>query len=172
MAAEIKYTLTEQDYADAARSQYWQRLRSPKQWAWALVALAAMSGLFAYSDSCDLESFVYNAVPYALLIVLICPLFAGFGYFWAGRYARRMFKQQPAAPENRVSWDEQGLRIESDLGSLRARWSDFYGWRKSPGAYMIHMNEALYYLIPQHAITSDQGADLESTLVRNGVAKR
>jgi hypothetical protein len=172
MAGDVTFTLTEQDYADAARSQYWQRVRSPKQWAWLLPALAVTSALLAYSDSCDLESFLYNLVPYALISVLVCPLLMAFGYAWAGRYARRMFRQQPSKPENTVSWDDAGLRIESALGTLKAEWGDFYGWRSAGRTYMIHMNEALYYLVPEHALSSEQAADLESTLKRGGVVKR
>ncbi len=172
MAGEITFTLSEQDYADAARSQYWHRLRSPKQWAWALAALAVMSGLLAYSDSCDLESFFYNLVPYALIIVLVCPLLAALSYVWAGRYARKMFRQQQSKPENRVSWNDDGLRIESALGSFKPEWSDFYGWRNAGRTYMIHINEVLYYLLPGHALSPEQAADLEGTLTRHGVVKR
>ena len=172
MAAEIKFSLTEDDYADAARSQYWHRLRSPKKWASSLGALAALFSLFAYSDSRDLESFFYNLIPYVLIVIVVCPLVAALSYLSAGRQARRMFRQQPVTPENRASWNEEGLHIESQLGSLKAKWSDFYGWRKADRTYFVHMNEALYYLIPAHALSAEQATDLEGTLVRHGVVRR
>lgn len=172
MAAEISFSLSEQDYVDAARGQYWHRVKSPKQWAWAFAALAVMSGLFAYAGSCDLESLVYDALSFAAVVLLICPLFATLGYLWTGRYARRMFRQQPGQPENRLSWDDDGLRIDSALGSLNAKWGDFFSWRRSGRTYMIHMNEALYYLIPGRALSAEQAADLESTLELHGVAQR
>jgi hypothetical protein len=172
MAAEIMYSLTEQDYADAARSQYLHRLKSPKRWAWSLGVLVVIFGLFAYSDSYDFESFLYNLIPYVLIALLVPPLIAALCYLSAGRYARRMFKQQSLKPENRASWNEEGLQIESQLGFLKAKWSDFYGWRNAGRTYMIHMNEALYYLIPGRALSAEQAVDLESTLARHGVAKR
>jgi hypothetical protein len=172
MAAEIAFTLTEQDYADAARSQYLQRLRSPKQWALLVPLLAVIFGLFAYADSCDFESFAYNLVPYVLLALVILPLFSGLMYLWVGRHARRMFRQQRIRPECRMSWNEDGVRIESDVGSLNAKWSDFYGWKKNGRTYFLHVNEALYYLIPASALSTEHGIDLEDTLARHGVVRR
>jgi hypothetical protein len=172
MSAEISFVLTEQDYADSARSQYWQRISSPRRWAWPLLALAALFSLFAYSVSCDFRSFVYNLVPYAVIVLVLCPLLCVVGYWWAGRYARRIFRQQAAQPESRIAWNDEGLRVESAIGSLNAKWSDFYGWRKARGTYMIHMNEMIYYLIPARAISPEQAADLEATLSRSGLAQR
>ena len=172
MAAEISFVLTEQDYAEAARGQYLHRVRSPKQWIWALGALAVIFGLFAYAESCDLKSFLFNAAPYVALTIVIVPLVTALTYWWAGRVARRMFRQQAIRPESRVSWNDEGLGIESDVGSLNAKWSDFYGWRKAGRTYMIHMNEALYYVVPGHAVSPEQAADLESTLARSGLVKR
>lgn len=172
MENEIAFILTEQDYADAARSQYWHRLKSPKKSARSLGALAVIFGLFAYTESYDFESFLYNLIPYVLIVVVIGPLVAALIYLSAGRHARRMFRQQPVQPENRASWNEEGLRIESRLGSLNAKWSDFYGWRNAGRMYFIHMNEALYYLIPAHALSAEQAIDLESTLARQGVVRR
>jgi hypothetical protein len=172
MPAEIIFTLSEQDYADAARSQYWQRLRSPRQWAWPLAALAGIFGFLAYLDSCCLESFAYNLIPYLLIALIIGPLLAGLTYLWVGRHARRLFRQQPSKPENRVSWNEEGLKIESELGFLKAKWSDFHCWRTAGRTHMIHMNDALYYLIPGHALSSEQADDLQGTLSRHGVSRR
>lgn len=172
MAEEISFRLSEQDYVDASRSQYTSRLKSPKQWASALALLLVMSGLFAYADSCDLESFFYNSVPYLAIILmafLLCPVLT---YLWVGRWARRIFRQQKANPGNRMWWDDEGLRIESDLGSLRAKWSDFYGWKKAGQMFMVHINEALYYVVPARALTAAQAADLEGQLTENGVARR
>lgn len=172
MAKDVTFTLTEQDYADAARSQYWHRLKSPKRWAWSLGVLAVIFGLFAYSDSYDFQSFLYNLIPYVLIVIVVCPLVAALCYLRVGRDARRMFRQQPVKPENQASWNEEGLRIESQLGSLKAKWSDFYGWRHAGRMYFIHMNDALYYLIPAHALSAEQATDLESTLARHGVVER
>ena len=172
MAAEIKYTLPGQDNEDAARSQYWHRVKSPKRWGWLLGALAVIFSLFAYSDSCDLKSFLYNLVPYVLIILVICPLLSAICYFQVGRHSRKMFQQQRIKPDNRLTWNEDGLEIESDVGSLKARWSDFYGWRSAGRAYFIHLNEALYYLIPAHALSAEEAIDLEDTLARHGVVRR
>jgi hypothetical protein len=170
--AEISYTLTDQDYVDASRAQYASRLKSPKRWALALVVVLVICGLFAYADSYDLESFLFNSVPYVGIIVaafLLGPLLT---YLWIGRWARRTFQQQKANPENRMSWDDEGLRLESELGSLRAKWSDFYGWKKSGQMFMVHMNEALYYVVPAHALTPEQAADLEQKLTEHRVVRR
>ena len=172
MSAEISFVLTEQDYSDAARSQYWQRARSPKQWVWPLLFLAALCALFAYLVSCDLRSFLYNLIPYAVIVLVICPLLTALGYWWTGRYARRLFTQQALQPESRMSWNDEGLRVESAVGLLDAKWSDFYGWRKGGATYMIHINEVIYYVIPARAISSEQASDLEQTLARSGLAQR
>lgn len=172
MARQITFTLSEDDYAEAARSQYWHRVRSPKQWAGALAALVIMCGLLAFLESYDAESFFYNLAPYALLIAVGATLMAGFSYFWVARYARRLFRQQMTNPESRVSWDVEGLQIESALGALTAKWGDFYSWRSSGAFYMIHINQVLYYLIPRRALSPDQAADLENTLITAGVKRR
>ena len=172
MAEQISFTLSEQDYVDASRSQYSSRWKSPKQWAWAIAILIGLAGLFAYLDSWDLESFIYNSMPYlgiVLLFWLLCPFL---GYLWVGRWARRMFRQQKLNPENRMWWNDEGLRIESDLGSLKAKWGDFYSWKKAGKMFMVHINEALYYVVPDGALTAAQAADLEGKLKENGVVRR
>ena len=172
MAAEIIFTLTEQDYADTARSQYWHRVKSPKKWVWSIGILAVLFGFLAYLDSYDFGSFLFNLIPYGLLILIIPPLITALTYLWSGRHARRIFRQQSTQPECRMAWDDEGLKVESKLGILDAKWSDFYAWRKARGTYMIHMNEALYYIVPGHALSAPQAADLEKTLARSGVIER
>lgn len=172
MAAEVAFTLTERDYADAARSQYWHRVKSPKRWLWMIVGLSLVFGLFAYADSCDLRSFLYNLVPYVVILLIVCPLLSALVYFSVGRHARQMFRQQVVHAESRMSWDDEGLKVISSLGFLSAKWADFYGWRRTGRNYAFHMNEALYYLLPDRALSPDQIADLESTLARHEVVRR
>jgi hypothetical protein len=83
-----------------------------------------------------------------------------------------MFRQQTFKSENRMSWDDEGLKVHSGLGSMSAKWADFYGWRKSGHTYTFYMNEALYYLLPGRALSSEQAADLESTLAHHEVVRR
>jgi hypothetical protein len=71
-----------------------------------------------------------------------------------------------------MSWDDQGLKVHSSLGSLTAKWSDFYGWRKAGHSYTFHINEGVYYLLPERALSSEQAADLESMLMRHSVVRR
>ena len=172
MATEINFTLTEQDYVDATRSQYWSRMKAPKQWALLLGILIALVGIVAFLESWDRDYFVYGALPYVAIIAgswLICM---GFSYFWTGRWARRMFRQQKLQPETRMNWDDEGLRIDSALGTLRAKWTDFYGWKHIGSMHMLHINEALYYIVPGRAVTPEQIADLENALTQNGIARR
>jgi hypothetical protein len=172
MAAAVAFALTEQDYVEAARNQYWHRIKSPKRWLWVILGLSLVFALFAYSDSCDLESFLYNLVPYVLILLVALPLMSGLCYYSVGRHARKMFKQQAIQPENRMAWDDDGLKINSSLGSLNAKWADFYGWRKVGRSYAFHMNEALYYLLPERALSAHQITDLENTLARHQVVRR
>lgn len=172
MAAEVSFTLSEQDCVDAARAQYRLRATSPRQWRLALVILAAMSAVFAYSVSCDLESSVYSGAVYAGLVLLVCPFFAISGYLLTGKQARRMFRQQAIHPQTRMAWNDEGLQNQNELGHFAANWRDFYGWRKDRGSFTLYMNEGIYYFIPQRAISSEQALDLEETLVRSRLAKR
>ena len=137
-----------------------------------MVILLAMAALFGYLDSYDLRSFLYYSAPYLVIFLIVwlaCPIL---GYLWVGRWARRIYRQQKVNPENRMSWDDEGMRIESDLGSLRAKWSDFYGWKKARKMFMVYINEALYYVVPAHALTAGQAADLEGKLTENRVVRR
>jgi len=172
MAAEVSFTLSEQDCVDAARTQFRRRATSPRQWRLALAILVTMSAVFAYLDSCDLESALYSGAVYAGLVLLVCPLFAFGGYLLAGKQALRMFHQQAIHPESRMAWNDEGLQNQTELGSFAAKWRDFYGWRKDRGSFTLYMNEGIYYFIPQRAISAEQSSDLEETLVRSGLAKR
>lgn len=172
MAAEVSFTLNEQDYVDAARAQFRRRAISPRQWLWALAILAGMSASVGYLGPCDLGSPIYLGSAFAGLVLLICPPFAGAGYLLAGRSARRMFRQQNIHPESRMAWSDEGLQIQNELGSSNTKWRDFYGWREDRGNFTLYFNEAIYYLIPARAISAEQAADLEDTLVRSDLAKR
>jgi hypothetical protein len=172
MAADISFTLSEQDCVDAARAQYRRRVTSPRQWRLAIAILLAMSAVFAYLDSCDLESAIYSGAIYAGLVLLVCPLFAVAGYLLAKKHARRMFRQQAIHPESRMAWNDEGLQNQNEFGSFAAKWRDFYGWRKDRGSFTLYMNEGIYYFIPQRVISSEHAMDLEQTLIRSGLAKR
>ena len=172
MAADISFTLSEQDCVDAGRAQYRRRMTSPGQWRWPLALLLTMSALFAYLDSGDLESALYSGLVYGGLLVIVCPLLAVAGYFLAGKQARRMFRQQAIHPESRMAWSDEGFRNENELGSFAAQWRNFYGWRKEGGNFTLFMNEGIFYYIPKRALSSEQAMDLEETLVRSGLAER
>lgn len=175
MAAEISFTLSEQDCVDAARAQYRRRVTSPKKWRSAFPILAGIVGLFTYLtylDSCDLETALYTGVVYVGLMIVVVPLFAIAGHFLAGKHARRMFRQQVIHPESRMSWTDEGLQNHNEFGGFAAKWSDFYGWRVDRGSYTFFLNEGLYYLIPRRAISSEQSVDLEEILLRSGLPKR
>lgn len=172
MAGEVSLTLNEQDCVDAARVQFRRRAISLRQWLWALAILVGMSAIVAYLGPCDLGSPMYLGAAFAGLVLLLCPLFAGAGYLLAGRYARRMFRQQKVHPESRMTWTDEGLQIQNELASSALKWRDFYGWRKDRGSYTLYFNEGFYYFIPARAISAEQAVDLEDTLVRSGLAKR
>jgi hypothetical protein len=172
MAADIRFTLSEQDYSEAAQGQFLRRLKRPKKWASMLAILNAWCGLLAYSGSCDFQSFASDFLVLAGIMLFVGLIVLPLIYLWAGRYARRMFRQQMVKPENLMSWNDEGLKIESDLGSMKAKWPHSYGWRKVRRTYMIHMNEALYYVVPGRVLSKEQAADLEGTLIRAGVAER
>lgn len=108
-----------------------------------LAVSSAWCGLLAYSGSCDFQSFASDFLILAGIMLFVGLIVLSLIYLWAGRYARRMFRQQMVKPENLMSWNDEGLKIENDLGSMKAKWPDFYGWRKVHRTYMIHMNEAL-----------------------------
>jgi hypothetical protein len=134
--------------------------------------MSASFAYLAYLDSCDVETALYTGAVYAALVVLVAPLFAVAGYLLAGKHARRMFRQQVIHPESRISWTDEGLQNHNEFGAFAAKWSDFYGWREDRGNYTFFLNEGLYYLIPRHAISSEQSVDLEETLLRSGLSKR
>jgi hypothetical protein len=172
MAADISFTLSEQDCVDAARAQYRRRITTPRQWRLAIAILLTTFAMFAYLDSCDLQSALYSGAVYAGLLVLVCPLFALLGYLLAGNYARRMFRQQAIHPGSQIAWSDEGFQNQNELGSLAAKWRDFYGWRKDRGSFTLFMNEGIYYFIPQRALSSEEAMDLEETLLRSGLAQR
>jgi len=175
MAAEISFTLCEQDCVDAARAQYRRRVTSLKKWRSAFPVLVGIVGLFTYLtylDSCDLETALYTGVVYGGLMIVVVPLFAIAGYFLAAKHARRMFRQQVIHPESQMSWTDEGLKNHNEFGAFSAKWSDFYGWREDRGSYAFFLNEGIYYLIPRHAISSEQSVDLEETLLRSGLSRR
>ena len=172
MAAEISFTLSEQDYADAVQNQYRQRMTSRRNLGWTLPALALMAGLFGYADSCNLTSALYTTGVYATLIAVVFVMSGVAGYFIVGSHARRMFRQQVMRPDSRISWTNEGFQNSNEYGSFAAQWHDFYGWRKVRGSYMIFIHEGFFYLIPQRAISPEQASDLEETLARSGLASR
>ena len=175
MAAEISFTLSEQDCVDAARGQYRRRLTSLRKWRSAFPILVGIASLFTYLtylDSCDLKTALYTGAVYVDLMIVVVPLFGLAGCFLVGKSARRMFRQQVIHPESRMSWTDEGLQNHNEFGGFTAKWSDFYGWRVDRGSYTFFLNEGLYYLIPRHAISSEQSVDLEETLLRSGLSKR
>ena len=74
--------------------------------------------------------------------------------------------------KSHIIWSEEGLQNRNEHGSFASAWSGFYGWRCSKGRFTIFMNEGFFYLIPAHALSSEQAADLRETLVRSGLCHR
>ena len=68
--------------------------------------------------------------------------------------------QKPAT----LTWNEQGVVMQSEYGDARVPWADFRKAREDQRMILLYESDRLYRLIPKRCLSAAQLADIQSCL--------
>lgn len=82
----------------------------------------------------------------------------------AGSYAA--YRPRSSELYEPVGWEfaEDGVHVHQDGRDAFAEWSEFTGWRKVAGCYLLHTSQRKYVVIPASAVPPERAADFEALL--------
>jgi hypothetical protein len=158
VTVEIQYRYTENDYVQAQRAylaKRWYKLYIPAFLAVALVFI----GLGIWST-------VGVSLSYGIAWFVGAAFFAIFPVLQAEQ-AKKDFRGSPSAEgEFRLSFDDNGLQLQSPHGGGTVKWSALVGWIDSPDLFLVLASSRIYYLFPKRAFTPEQLAEFRDLLAR------
>lgn len=172
MAAEARVTLTEQDYIAANRAWLGRYLRQPRTIRANLVTLGLVAAILAAlewvggGDGRAVLQIAGLGIVLGFAALILCY---GVSYLFLPRRARRLFRQSVTlAMPYRYVWSDEGLSYQSDSDSGRRDWADFHRWVDDPQLVLLLLNEQLFFVIPNHALTAVEADDLRATIDAHG----
>lgn len=159
--------LQPEDLALAQRLHFWQHVRSRG----GLIRLAIIGVVATVVFAGLLRLMGDQAVMPVVIFALIVPVAVlAFPYLithlLGGVAARRTFKQQKTLHKPaKLTWNEQGVVMQSEYGDARVPWADFRKTREDQRVILLYESDRLYRLIPKRCLSAAQLADIQSCLV-------
>jgi hypothetical protein len=87
--------------------------------------------------------------------------------------ARRIFRQQKAMRrQHRLSWDENGLIVESTTGHAITLWSDIVKWRENRRLFLVYTSDIHVRMVPKRAFSTPEQVAEFGHLLRTKVSPR
>lgn len=110
----------------------------------------------------------------AILIGLVVTI-GGFaiGYVVTPRRARKIYREHKAMRgEQQVEWDEEAIRMRSQVGANEMPWTIFHCWLEGPETLLLYQANNLFHAIPKRALSRAQFADIVGHLRAAGVPEK
>lgn len=168
MSRKTTFTLSEADLRQGVRLHVFSALRETRtiirlSTLW-VVATAALTAFNASSAS---WSGLLHGLPISALIVTAAIFGVAVGVPLAlspfaihRRFQQDKLVRQPVS----VSWDEEAYEAEQPGVHNRISWRDYAKWREDRHLFVFFMSDYNYQILPKHALTAEQIADLRRTL--------
>lgn len=175
MSGDVTYTLTSDDYVVALKTAFG---RSIRRWGalrgWLIVAAACgVIGGFSALGTVGVWGKLIIVCGFLAWGAIMIPLCWGFCYLLLPRQARRLFRQQRSLHSPwTYRWSETGLENEGETGLVRFKWGDLHAWTRGRKVFLFYANDALFYMLPLHALSEAEADELESLLERRGPKRR
>ena len=110
----------------------------------------------------------------AVLVALVVTI-GGFaiGYVVTPRRARKIYREHKAiSGEHHVEWDEDGIKMRSQVGASEMPWTIFHCWLDGPKTLLLYQANNLFHAIPKRALSPAQFADIVAQLRAAGVPEK
>ncbi|MEH6413952.1 YcxB family protein [Pseudomonas sp. CGJS7] len=133
---------TEAMAKDAVRAFAWKRAVVAEKGLWAVEAL--LLALVVFQVWQGERAWWIGALG---MVVLLPPLLFGTVWFVHHRNTVGRFRKM-AKPEALIAFEQDGLAIESDLGSGRIPWSSLTEVWERPGYWMLFTAPAQFFTLP------------------------
>lgn len=151
----LKYTPTQQDYAQVLRLFLWQRTATRVSLVFLVIAL----GLVIYAIATQ------GAPPslFELVWLLLPPLFVGYVFFiQPNRMASQAIKNEQLATEATWEIGESGVEISSQFGSILMEWDSLSKLVTTKDYYLLlsKTNKNAFRFLPRRTFTSAQQQEL------------
>jgi YcxB-like protein len=162
---EITYQLNEDEFV-GAHLDYWLRIR--KRYAQravdvvgVLLIVAAILELFRPSP--------HNGSASALL-GLVGAWMIGSRRIWWPYFLRRTFRRSPnLQAEQRVSVDDEGIRITGPQSTEQVRWGAFQKAYETENAFLLLYSPVAFYIVPRRAFVANALGEFRNILQEKGL---
>lgn len=165
MAGTTRYSISKQDYIDAGRATFIRALRKPRfltrMSIITAIGLMAGYGLGWWLGDPAAAMFAGVGALYGLTAVLTII----FGtYLLLPRRLGRLFGQQKSlAGEHQFAWNDDGIALRSSRGTSTLRRSDYHDWLRARAIFIFYLNDQLYHVVPERAMSAEERTDLLAT---------
>jgi hypothetical protein len=163
----VRYTPTQQDYAQVLRLFFWQRTGTRVSLGFLVLAFGLV--LFAIATQGSAPSI------FQLIWLLFPPLFVAFLFFiQPSRMASQAIRNEQLITEATWEVSETGVQISSRFGSTNLEWESLNRLLTTRNYYLLLMktNKNAFRFLPRRAFTSPQEQDLFHDLMTTHLLKR
>src|SRR5262249_15016095 len=85
--------------------------------------------------------------------------------FWYPLKARRIYRQYKAVGlPFTAEITDQGIQIDSELGSGLLPWSHIRKWREGSSVFLLYPADALYHILPKDVFSQESMREFRNTL--------
>lgn len=165
MSGAATFELTEQDHVDAVHA-HTGRIFGKLSWA-----LLGVAFLFPLLDLWAGMSILDDTAFWICLGLAIFFL----AWDWVARdwTIRRAFRQGEAMrTEIRLDWDDQAIRLKTDMSNAEYSWDRFYRWLASKKSLLLYRDSQFFIVIPRRALSEGAAEDLIAALKAAGVREK
>ncbi len=159
------FELVEQDHVDAVHT-HTGRIFGKISWALLLVAF-----LFPLVDLWAGLPIMEDTAFWFFLAVAIFFL----AWDWVARdwVIRRAFRQGEAMRSPiRIEWDEQAIRLKTEMSNSEYRWERFYRWMASKKSLLLYRDSQFFVVLPRRALPDGATEEIIAALQSAGVRQK
>jgi hypothetical protein len=164
----IAFTITAEDYANASRlymRRYWATRVGPRLFIAAMFALCLIAVIVSGFDPTPTTVAIIVMVGTA-----ICPLLSYFVLI--PRQARKIYREDKHLQHPiEASWTQDAYFASNATGTNTIPWSDYYGWSADEKMVLLMQSPAVFQMLPRHALSNEQAADLIGHLENSGLCR-
>ena len=156
----INGQITESDFVRAA----FVHIRPSRMFAAigiALVLLALLVTIWAVGDALGTGRRPLLALSLVLALGYLAVYFA---LLYPYR-ARKTYRQYKAVGVRfSATIDNEGIRIESELGAAIVPWSHIHKWREGTSLFLLYPTDTLYHIVPKAAFSGELAGEFRAVL--------
>ncbi len=156
----MRFTYTEQEYLAAAELHArWSKKKQMLVVGGVIVILCLALGLYGTQ-----HSYLSGALVLGLIGGFVGGCLMRFGvYRWR---TRRTFAQHKSIRrEFQMTWNEQGIILQTGADHSSFPWSEFLKWKESDDLFLLYGTDIMFNMVPKRVFASSESlAEFESYL--------